>query len=297
MNVNEAMEQACAAVGIKPTSRYRVGQWAKTDTLDGGKSGKGDGRVMVDEVKVIGYNWRTGEKQTVFLNSEPTQVERKQMAERQAADDRKKRERTAQAAEIANEMISRARQSSHPYFAKKGFPGELGLVLPAADIKAIGGEYLVAGDRAIIMPVGWHGRFSSVQIVWEDGTKKFLAGGSTQGCAHKIGSGREVWLCEGFATGLSVRLALGRPLTILCCFSASNVYAVSQRIEGPCYIAADNDKPMEQFGWLGTGEHYAKMSGRPYTMPPEVGTDFNDMQLRTSKFVVQKHFGDFIRRR
>ena len=42
-------------------------------------------------------------------------------------------------------------------------------------------------------------------------------------------------------------------------------------------VVADNDKPVAQFGGLGTGEFYARRTGLPWAMPPAVGTDANDL--------------------
>jgi hypothetical protein len=46
-------------------------------------------------------------------------------------------------------------------------------------------------------------------------------------------------------------------------------------------------------------EHLAadelRVAGKPYAMPSEVGTDFNDMHLRAGVFAVQKHLATFIR--
>lgn len=299
MNVHEAIDQACSAVGIRPPRSYQPGKWAKCDTLDG-KSGKGDGRLIADDLKVTGWNWKTGEKATIWLKDRDslTPVEKRQFAERKAKDEAEAARRTAEAARAATHIVETAKLSTHPYFAAKGFPTEKGLVLDAATIRQAAGDYLVAGERALIMPARIGKRVTSVQLVWEDGTKKFLAGGEIKGSCHRIATGRDTWLCEGYATGLSLRLALkslNRSDTVLCCFSASNMAEVARRVDGRCYIAADHDKPMEHFGGLGTGEHWAQSTGKPYAMPPELG-DINDMHVSVGIFAVQKLLAETIRR-
>lgn len=298
MTLDDAITQACAEVGIvPPRSRPAYGKWIKTDTLSG-RNGHGDGRLIIDELRVTAHNWQIGVHATVFLKDKASPVDRRQMAERQAKDDRAKREKAARAAHVALEMVDRAQHSTHPYSARKGFPTETALVMPAVEVRAIGGEYLVAGDRAIIMPARRGSSLTSVQLIWEDGGKKFLAGGETGGSSYRIARGNETWLCEGYATGLSLRTALkslNRSATILCCFSASNVAHVARSIDGKCFIAADHDKPLEQFGWTGTGEHYAKIAGKPFTMPPDERTDFNDMHLAHGIFALQKHLMSFLR--
>jgi putative DNA primase/helicase len=300
MNLNEAISQACAAVGIVPSRSHREGRWTKTDTLSG-KSGKGDGRIRVEPDHVTAFNWQTGEKHTVWLKDEMTPVERKQAAERRAKNDREEKERAARSAAVAKQIIAAAAASSHPYLIAKGFREERALVvnadtvrhLDAANIREKGYAYIVPKDarHAIVIPARKGADISSVQLIWEDGTKKFLFGGEIGGSCHRICSGVDTWLCEGFATGLSVRAALhGMKVraTILVCFSASNVLAVSRKVRGRAFIAADNDRLLSQFDGLGTGEYYAKATNLPYGMPPDVGTDFNDLHQRAGIFAVQR---------
>lgn len=299
MNVHDAIDRACSAVGIKPPRSYKPGGWATCDTLDG-KSGKGDGRVLVDDLKVIGWNWKTGEKATIWIKDrhELSEVEKRQFAERKARDEAEKARKAEEAAAKAARIVDAAKLSTHPYFAAKGFPVEKGLVLGAVEIRKIAGEYVIAGDRALVMPARVGKRIVSVQLIWEDGAKKFLAGGEIKGACHRIATGRDTWLCEGYATGLSLRAALkslNRVDTVLCCFSASNVAEVARRIQGRCYIAADHDKPMPQFDGLGTGEHWARVAGKPYVLPPEIG-DINDYHMSHGIFAVQKLLAQAIRR-
>nr|WP_236042282.1 toprim domain-containing protein [Nitratireductor aquimarinus] len=149
------------------------------------------------------------------------------------------------------------------------------------------------------MPARFGSRVTSVQLIWEDGTKKFLAGGEIGGSCDRIGKGADTWLCEGLATGLSLRAALKglrRADTILCCFSASNVAQVARSVKDRTFIAADHDNPVEQFGWKGTGEYYAEAAGKPYFMPPDEGTDINDFHMEKGIFALQKLVATFLRR-
>lgn len=298
MTLPEAIESACSAVGIKPPKTYRLGQWAQTD-VDGARNGKGDGRLIVDDQKATAWNWQTGDKHTVWLKDNPSPTEKRQAVQQMRDEREKQQARRARAAKVAEHIVSAATLSTHPYLARKGFPNEQSLVVDSVTLQRHVGDYLVAGDRAVVIPCR-RGSILSVQLIWEDGTKKFLKDGEVSGTYHRISNGTEHWLAEGLATGLSLRLALkglNRSATILCCFSASNVAQVARSIQGKCFIAADNDKPLEQFGGLGTGEHWAKMTGKPYTMPPEVGTDFNDMHQQSDIFAVQRHLIQWLRRK
>lgn len=83
------------------------------------------------------------------------------------------------------------------------------------------------------------------------------------------------WLCEGYATGVSIYEATGQGVVIA--FSAYNLKAVGQAFQDKfgrrLVIVADNDKS-------GTGEKAAMESGLRYVMIPEAGMDANDYATR-----------------
>lgn len=299
MTIDDAISQACSEAGIVPPKARTYGKWIKADTRSG-RNGKGDGRLILDDRRVTAHNWQTGQSVTVWLQDGALDKRsRQRIAQDRQRADVLKRERAAEAAAIANRMMSTATLSTHPYLGRKGFPTERMPVIDADNVRRIGGDYLVTqdGQRAVIMAARRGAPVTSVQLIWEDGTKKFLAGGEIAGTSHRIAAGHgPTWLCEGLATGLSIRAALGhRGDTILCCFSASNLAAVAKGVRGRVLIAADNDKPQPQFGGLGTGEHFARLSGKPYVMPPEIGQDFNDFHQAAGIFALQGFLSGFIR--
>lgn len=299
MNIEDAINRACADVGIIPPTVRKFGSWIHTDTLSG-RNGKGDGRLIINEANVTAWNWQTGEKVTVGLKDSFTPADRKKISRQIEADKAKKKAKAIEAARIAGVLVSAAKLSSHPYLVSKGFPDEKALVIAADDVRRICGDYLVptATCHAIIVPARVGNCVTSLQLIWESGEKKFLYGGEISGSSHRISTGRILLLCEGFATGLSIRAALrgcNVSATILCCFSASNVAEVARSIKAPCRIATDNDKPLPQYDGLGTGEHYAQLSGRPYTMPIIGETDFNDMHMASGIFAVQRHLSSFLK--
>lgn len=174
---------------------------------------------------------------------------------------RQERERREKAARTAAEVVARCRYDNHPYLDRKGFKDE---------------QALVDFDGRMVVPmrdVGAYGRVNSVQWISSDGEKKFLPGGAAKGSVFVLGNGPESWLCEGYATGLSVRAALKtmyRQARVVVCFSAGNLATVADRITGRRFVVADNDAS-------GTGERYAAQTGLPFVMPPDVGMDFNDL--------------------
>lgn len=54
-----------------------------------------------------------------------------------------------------------------------------------------------------------------------------------------------------------------------------------------------------KLGWsngnLGTGEYWARTTGKPYVMPPEIKTDLNGLQKRHGVFAVQRLIAGFLR--
>lgn len=292
MTVDDAIDQACSDVGIRPPKHRSYGKWLLTDTLEGRK-GKGDGRVIINDHCVTAWNWKTSEKSTVSLRDGLSATEKRGVTASVEKANKKASEDRARAARIANELLAKAIPATHEYLSRKGFPDERVMTVPAQVVRQLGGDYLVpaGATSAVLVPARRAGEVCSAQLIWGDGTKKFLYGGEIGGSSHRIGKGADTWLCEGFATGLSLRNALHglkmRP-TILCCFSAANIAAVARSLPGRVFVAADHDQPRPQFGGVGTGEHYARQTMLPYGMPPDVGTDFNDMHQRTSIFAVQR---------
>ena len=58
-------------------------------------------------------------------------------------------------------------------------------------------------------------------------------------------------------------------------------------------IAADHDKPIPDFGGLGTGEFYARRTGRKWAMPPAMG-DWNDLHQSEGLRAVAIHLREFL---
>lgn len=158
-------------------------------------------------------------------------------------------DRTA-ARERAHTYLTSTQLGPHPYLAAKGFPDFVGNIY----------------KDQLVIPM-FSDVLESIQFIAADGTKKFMPGGRAGGCSFEMGgTGRQRWLVEGYATGLSVLMALQslyRDDQVVVCFSAWNL----NKIQGH-YVIADNDES-------GTGEEVALRTKLPYWMPPETG-DAND---------------------
>jgi putative DNA primase/helicase len=175
-------------------------------------------------------------------------------AKREAAK-REHELRQRKAADKAAFILNNATKQQHPYLIRKGFPD----------------RGLVWNDLLVLpMRVGQH--LVGCQLIQEDGTKRFLSGQQTKGASLVIDAkGRNI-LCEGFATGMSVRRAmkyLRERYTIHVCFSAGNMLEVAKNLRDPLVIA-DNDS---------MGVATAKKIASCYWLGSE-GEDFNDTEQR-----------------
>ena len=170
--------------------------------------------------------------------------------------ERQKREQAnnaERAAKQAQDMIDRASVTTHPYLESKGFPEE---------------RILVFQKNAVLPVRNARGGLLSVQTITCAGDKMFLKGGRIKGGRYRLGRGREMWVVEGYATGMSVREALRRlyrDAQVVVAFSAANVREVARPGD---IIVADNDES-------GAGEKYAARTGCRWWMPPDIG-DAND---------------------
>lgn len=238
--IPDGMVHRCATVN-HPRSRsgaYRLdGDW---------------GWVQAWDVHAQPIIWRSGR-----TSAEPELIPRRDME----AMRREEAARRDQAANLAGAIVKRCVLQTHPYLVGKGFRDEMGLVdtdgrlvIPMRDMRA-------------------YKRINSVQWIDTTGTKLFLPGGAAKGSVMMIGSRSESWLCEGYATGLSIRAALAymhRPARVVVCFSAGNLAHVAGNLTGKRYVFADNDKSQ-------TGQLSAISTGLPWVMAPDVGHDANDM--------------------
>lgn len=259
------LQATLIAAGMSPPLHLVPGRWMRFPGVNKGRANRsGWCRVITPTLAVYG-DWSIGLSE-VWRDSTHQDDERSRAALAEAR--RREREfaaqqaaRQQQAAQKAADMIRRATVAPHPYLARKGFPSALGLVL---------GESLLVPVRDVTA----YQRVLSLQEISPTGEKRFLPGGRTRLGVLRIGQrdAERVVLCEGYATGLSLSAALarlGRTHAVIVCFSARNLELVAPHYPG-AVVAADNDAS-------GTGEMSAKVTGLPWTMPPTVGTDFNDL--------------------
>jgi putative DNA primase/helicase len=245
---------------------------------------KQNGTYRTDGSRGWAKNWETGETAIWHAEREAPRG-RSPLQPLPSLAHRREQEaaRAEWAAGVARHKIAKATPETHPYLARKGFPKALGLV----------------HEGLLLVPARIDNQVVSLQEIAEDGTKKNLPGGRMGGACFSIGSGRDEVLCEGYATGLSIKAALAAlhlPARVTCCFSASNVATVAERRRN-AVVVADHDKPVAQFGGLGTGEFYARRSGLRWSMPPAVGTDANDFHMSDGLPALQRMLLELLRGR
>ena len=163
----------------------------------------------------------------------------------------------AKAIKKAQWIIDHSTTSTHQYLIRKGFPDHKSLTW----------------EEKLVIPIrDWQGTLLSVQLIQEDGTKRFLRHTKVKGGRFVLGSGPERWVVEGFATGLSIKAALDslyRRARVLVAFSAANILEVARRGDR---IIADHDPG-------GQGEKYARKTGCRWWMPAQPG-DACDVHCR-----------------
>jgi len=130
------------------------------------------------------------------------------------------------------------------------------------------------------------GRPLSLQLIGDDGNKKFLPGGKVAGCFHPIGIQADsdiLYITEGYATGATVYEATGCP--VIVAFNTGNLMAVSQKVKEQfpgkrIVIAADNDLNTEAKSGTNPGKkaatEVADALDIEYALCP-VDSDYNDL--------------------
>ena len=285
MSLHDAMRDACADVGIEAPHRTKIGQWVPCPVQGKAKSNK-SGRVLIFDGGDAGMVWNhvTGQNK-LFKESGSSPTGKVKSPRRDFEAERRAGEEQAEVARICRGIVKAATPQPHPYFAAKGFPDEVGLVIddvrpliPDHDLGRAMIRALPQGEGPwLIVPGRVAQHLTTVQIIGPDGEKKNILRGKMSGASHRIATGRETWVCEGIATALTVRAALrllGRSATVLSAFSAANVTKVA-RLIGNSIIAADHDAPQDALGGKGAGEHHAALSGCAWRQPPDIG-DWND---------------------
>jgi phage/plasmid primase-like uncharacterized protein len=171
--------------------------------------------------------------------------------------------------------------AAHGYLIKKGV--------------GVHGDLRVGQDGELwVTATDLDGNIWSVQRIQPDGQKWNWPGGKMKGCVFRIGNPDQeigpIILCEGYATGATLRETLNWP--VLCCFSAGNLAAVAlqarERWPDKVFVfAADDDRNTTKQGKpFNPGLEAAKAAAKavrgivlapgPWPASNRTGTDWND---------------------
>ena len=231
-------------------------KWHRVPTVD--KPRKRNGAYVFDGHRGAVRNWATMETFASWWDGNKSflpQVFK-------PTDDAIRKQKAA--AKLAQEMMNKAFVTTHNYLKCKGFPEAKGLVL----------------DDELLIPMRdmETSELISLQRIKDDGNKRFLYGGrSKRGIfiLNREHSRKEVWLCEGYATGLSIQAALKslyRDAAVMVCFSAGNMVEVGRRLKSK-FVVADHDAS-------GTGQRCAEELSCRWGMSEREGEDANDLHQR-----------------
>lgn len=269
----------CPACGGK--DRFRLDDKGGRGTFICGQCGAGDGLDLV--CRVTSKNPKEAAELVAPLvglsagGLDPVERERiHQQQQAQAEQERKQEEQQRQkAARRAAAIISDCEQGTPPYVERKGFGSHLNAV--NRTLIREGGENYPAGSLVIPL-TNEAGELVNVQLIGHDGSKRYLAGGQKAGAFHRIDGGELVAVVEGYATGLSVHLAIGA--TVYCAMDAGNLLAVAQiaRRQHPnvrILLCGDNDEGTKgNPGKTKAGQAAATVGG--LVALPSVAGDWND---------------------
>jgi putative DNA primase/helicase len=223
--LQNAARAACAEVGINYRDVPADGRFHETDITDD-RHGKGDGRIKYfpDGTGGIAFNWK-GDKRHFFADDGRTLTDaelRERDRKRQEAIKQAEADEAARHAGAAKKALLIPKKAT-PATAAHGYLQRKGIQPHGA---------LLHSDGRLILAMRIGKELYSLQFIADDGTKRFLPDGRVKGCYYLVGTGAEakehgvLLLCEGFATGASLREATGLPVVV--CFTAGNLLEVAK---------------------------------------------------------------------
>ena len=242
-----------------------LGTWKRYPTEDHPR--KRNGAVKYMGTHGFVQNHATDTVVTFWKSDSPNKLDQRIIRASVHNAEAEMRERQREATKKAVRMLNESGHASHPYLEAKGFPDERWNVLR------------IEGKPVLLIPMRVAGSLVGVQMIDEGGGKKFLFGQRTSGATFTFDNKGVNILCEGYATALSVRLALKtlkRRYTLHVCFSAGNMLKVAEGLK-PGLVIADNDAS-------GTGQSVAGKIGWPFWISDTTGEDANDFHRRVGLF-------------
>ena len=145
----------------------------------------------------------------------------------------------------ARSLLARSREVDidHPYLLRKN--------VPASGVRLVWGDNPLVPTRLrlkellLCLPMRDLDRVVwDCQLITGTGDKAYLFGPRRSGSFFGISGGRNIWICEGFATGASLRAATGD--SVACALDTGSLSAVAQALtqkyqDREIRIMADDD--------------------------------------------------------
>lgn len=189
------------------------------------------------------FDWRSDteaqytEEELAAINAE--------LAAQQAKVKKEAEEGQAKARELATKLYLENRQNS-PFSPLAGYLHKKGFANYEKELSStsfLSPPYLSQDQQNLVIPVFdtranlFEGKPCSLQSINGQGFKKFLPSGKLKGCFHYIhGHGaEELYIAEGYATGLTLRLVTGAP--VLVAFNAGNLVNLARGLDGSSGLA------------------------------------------------------------
>ncbi len=177
--------------------------------------------------------------------------------------------------------------TNHPYLKNKGF-----------DVRDL--NIRVNKQNELVIPMfDEKGTLHSLQTIQANGFKKFYKNGVIKGHYCVLGNQKEsdiIFICEGYATALSIHLATNSKYCVIVAFNANNLLPVAKTFnrlyaDKNIIIAGDDDR----FKDKNTGSTICKKInnelGLPFVIPKfddeTKGTDFNDLHQQEGLAIVE----------
>lgn len=223
-NSAATFEDAIRAAGMSPPASIIPGKFHRFPGKGKEEKNKagwcmlfldGTGGVYGDFSAGMSETWHAAKDGSKSTTEERLRFQQ-QVAEAKRQADMLRQETQKMAAENAGNLWSDAQPAAlnHPYLVMKG--------IKPHGIRQIGNQ--------LVVPIkDPSGILCSLQLIQEDGGKRFLSGGRIKGCSYFIGDRPEhegtVCIAEGFATGASIHEATGYP--VIVAFNAGNLKEVA----------------------------------------------------------------------
>lgn len=226
------------------------------------------------------------------------QRERKEAERREQA---KRDERAVMAARRAKEQYLGAKHQgmASPYLEKKGVEPERGL------------RFLDDGTLLVPMLLYDHEpkpELKGLQKIAPDGSKRFNGGMAKEGTACLLGvtpkKGEAILVCEGVATGLSIRAGVGRSRPVFVAFDAYNLVPVAKLLRkvypgSAIVICADDDYLTPGNPGMSKAQQAADLAGNAIVIAPKFAkrvderwTDYNDLHKQEGMAALEKCLAD-----